>query len=117
GARAIRELDQIPVPTQPDEAGSYWWIRGKGAFLAGHPVEGVRSYVERERSLADPASLRASRQELYNWLRTAAEQGNPLKVPPKSDGIVAGWVELAPVAADLVRDPAHAAAELANWRK
>ena len=117
GPGAIRELDQIPVPTQPDEAAPYWWIRGRGAFLAGHPQEGVRSFVERERYLADPAVLRASRQDLYNWLRAAAEHGNSLKVPAKSDGIVAGWLELAPVAADLGRDPAHAAAELTAWRK
>ncbi len=117
GPGAIRELDQIPVPTRPDEAAPYWWIRGRGAFLAGHPQEGVRSFVERERYLADPAVLRASRQDLYNWLRAAAEHGNSLKVPAKSDGIVAGWLELAPVAADLGRDPAHAAAELAAWRK
>ena len=117
GAQAIRELDQIPVPTQPDEAAPYWWIRGKGAFLSGHPQEGVRSFLERERYLADSATLRASRQDLYNWLRMAAERGNSLKVPPRSDGIVAGWLELAPVAADLVRDPSHAAAELAAWSK
>jgi outer membrane PBP1 activator LpoA protein len=116
GARAIRELDQIPVPAKADEAAPYWLIRGKGAFLAGHPLEGVRSFMERERYLADPASLRASRQELYNWLRTAAEHGNSLKVPPQTDGIVSGWLELGPVAADLARDPAHAAAELASWR-
>jgi outer membrane PBP1 activator LpoA protein len=117
GARAIRELDQIPVPTQADEAAPYWWIRGKGAFLAGHPVEGVRSFIERERSLSDPASLRASRQDLYNWLRTAAEHGNSLQVPPRSDSIVAGWLELGPVAAELDQDPAHAAAALAAWRQ
>ena len=116
GPQAIRELDQIPIPTQPDEAATYWWIRGKGAFLSGHPLEGVKSFVERERYLADPDSLRASRQDLYNWLRMAAEHGNSLKVPPRSDGIIAGWLELAPVAADLVRDPAHAATELAAWR-
>jgi outer membrane PBP1 activator LpoA protein len=117
GAQAIRELDQIPVPTQPDEAASYWLIRGKGAFLSGHPPEGVQSFVERERYLADPATLRASRQDLYNWLRAAAERGNTLKVPPHSDGIVAGWLELAPVAADLGRDPSRGSTELAAWRK
>ncbi len=117
GARAIRELDQVPVPAQADEAAPYWWIRGKGAFLAGRPVEGVRSFIERERSLSDPASLRASRQDLYNWLRAAAEHGTSLKVPPKSDGIVAGWLELGPVAAELARDPAHAAPALAAWRR
>ena len=51
GARAIHELDSIPVPTQPELAQNYWWLRGKGAFLTGHPVEGTRAFVERERFL------------------------------------------------------------------
>jgi len=31
GARAIRELDQIPVPTAADQAQNYWWIRSASA--------------------------------------------------------------------------------------
>ena len=65
GARAIRELDQIPVPTAADQAQNYYWIRGRSAFLTGHPVEGTRALVERERWLSDPAALRANREELY----------------------------------------------------
>jgi outer membrane PBP1 activator LpoA protein len=53
GARAIRELDQISVPTSADQAQNYWWIRGRSAFLTGHPVEGTRALVERERGLSD----------------------------------------------------------------
>ena len=55
GAGAIRELDTIPVPTSPQLAQSYWWLRGKAAFLSGHPVEGTRAFVERERYIADRA--------------------------------------------------------------
>jgi outer membrane PBP1 activator LpoA protein len=117
GARAIRELDQIPVPTQPDEAQSYWWIRGKAAFQSGHPVEGVRAYVERERSLSDRESLRASRQDLYAHLRAAAEHGPPIKPPAKSDPIVNGWLELAPITVELARNPQHASAALAAWKQ
>jgi outer membrane PBP1 activator LpoA protein len=117
GARAIRELDQIAVPSQAGEAQSYWWIRGKAAFLAGHPVEGTRAYVERERWLPDPASVRASRQELFARVRSAAEHANSLKVPPKTDSVVAGWLELGPVAAELARNPMHASADVASWRQ
>jgi outer membrane PBP1 activator LpoA protein len=116
GVRAIRELDQIPVPTQPDEAQQYWWLRGKGAFLAGRPVEGVRSFVERERWLTDTASLRASRADLYSLVRTAAEHG-ALNPPPGADSIVAGWLELGPVAVQLERNPLGAAAAIDNWRR
>src|SRR5271166_5334086 len=117
GARAIRELDQIAVPSQADEAQSYWWIRGKAAFLAGHPVEGTRAYVERERWLTDPSSIRASRQELFARVRTAAEHGNSLKVPPNTDSVVAGWLELGPVAEELARNPMHATGDVATWRQ
>jgi hypothetical protein len=117
GTRAIRELDQIPVPTSADQAQNYWWIRGRSAFMTGHPVEGTRALVEREHWLTDPASLRANRAELLARIRTAAERGQPLKPPPKTDPIVAGWLELGPVAAALARDPMRASAALANWKR
>jgi outer membrane PBP1 activator LpoA protein len=116
GVRAIHELDQIPVPTSPDQAQNYWWIRGRSAFVTGHPVEGTRALVERERFLMDPAALRANRAELFTRVRNAAEHGQSLKAPPKSDPIVAGWLELGPVAVALERDPMRAPAALNNWK-
>ncbi len=117
GARAIHELDSIPVPTQPELAQNYWWIRGKSAFLTGHPVEGTRAFVERERYLPDPAAVRASREELFGLIRIAAERGMPLKPPPNTDPIVAGWLALGPVAVEMTLNPMHAGAALANWKK
>ncbi|MGO9514542.1 MAG: penicillin-binding protein activator [Steroidobacteraceae bacterium] len=117
GARAIHELDSIAVPTQADLAQNYWWLRGKSAFLTGHPVEGTRAFVERERYLTNPASLRASREELFGLIRSAAERGVSLKAPPKTDPIVAGWLALGPVAVEMTRNPMHAAAALANWKR
>jgi outer membrane PBP1 activator LpoA protein len=117
GALAIRELDQIALPTTADQAQNYWWIRGRSAFLTGHPVEGTRALVERERWLSDPAGLRANRAELFKLVRGAAERGQSLKPPPKSDPIVVGWLELGPVAVGLDRDPMRAAAGLANWKR
>jgi outer membrane PBP1 activator LpoA protein len=116
-ARAIRELDQIAVPTSADLAQNYWWIRGRSAFLTGHPVEGTRALVERERWLSDPASLRANRAELFSRIRGAAERGQSLKAPPNTDPIVVGWLELGPVAVGLARDPMRAAAALADWKR
>jgi outer membrane PBP1 activator LpoA protein len=115
--RAIRELDQIPVPTAPDQAQNYYWIRGRSAFLTGHPLEGVRALVERERTLSDPAALRANREELMSRVRAAAEHGQSLKAPVKTDPVVLGWLELGPVALELERNPAHAAAALDSWKR
>ena len=117
GARAIHELDQIPVPTAADESEIYWAIRGRSAFLTGHPIEGTRAFVERERWISDPERLRASRQELYSRIRAAAERGTPMKIPAKSDPVVAGWLDLGPVAAELARNPMRANAAVANWRQ
>ena len=114
---AIRELDQIPVPTAPNQAQNYYWIRGRSAFLTGHPVEGTRALVERERYLPDPAAIRANRDELYARVRTAAEKGPPVKAPAKTDPVVAGWLELGPVAVELERNPARAAQALDSWKR
>jgi len=115
--RAIRELDQIPVPTMPDQAQNYYWIRGRSAFLTGHPVEGTRALVEREHYLSDPAALKANREELFSRVRTAAERGAPLKPPAKTDPIVQGWLDLGPVAVEVERNPARAAAALDSWKR
>jgi uncharacterized protein len=115
--RAIRELDQIPVPASPEQAQNYYWIRGRSAFLTGHPVEGTRALVERERYLNDPGALRANREELFNRVRTAAERGAPMKPPAKTDPVVAGWLDLGPVAVELERNPARASAALDNWKR
>ncbi len=117
GARAIHELDAIPVPTSADLAQNYWWLRGKAAFLTGHPLEGTRAFVERERYLSDPAALRSSREELFALIRDAAERGVSLKATSKTDPIVAGWLALGPVAVEMTRNPMHAGAALANWKR
>src|SRR5271169_2196434 len=115
--RAIRELDQIPVPTAPNQAQNYYWIRGRSAFLTGHPVEGTRALVERERYLADPAAIRANREELYIRVRTTAEKGAPVKPPAKTEPVVLGWLELGPVAVELERNPARASPALDSWKR
>jgi uncharacterized protein len=117
GALAIHELDTIAVPAEASLAQNYWWLRGKAAFLTGHPLEGTRALVERERYLPDPASLRASRDELFALIRDAAERGIQLKAPPKTDPVVAGWLALGPVAVEMARNPMHAAAALENWKR
>ncbi len=117
GVRAIRELDSIPVPTAPEQAQNYYWIRGRSAFLTGHPIEGTRALVERERYLNDAGALKANRDELFAKLRAAAERGAPLKAAQKTDPIVLGWLDLAPVAVELERNPARASAALDNWRR
>ena len=116
-AGAIHELDQIAVPTVPDQAQNYYWIRGRSAFLTGHAYEGTRALVERERFLSDAGALRANRDELLNRVRGAAEHGQSLKYPAKTETVVAGWLDLGTVALELARNPLHAQGTLAAWKR
>jgi outer membrane PBP1 activator LpoA protein len=117
GARVIHELDQIAVPTAADQAQNYWLLRGRSAFLTAHPVEGARAMIERERWLTDAAGVRANREEMFNRIENAAERGQSLKPPATIEPIVAGWLALGPIAAEVARDPMRAAADLAAWRR
>lgn len=116
-AGALKELDSIAVPTAPDLAQNYWYLRGVSEFARGMPVLGVQAFVERERHLTDTAALKASREDLFGRIRYAAEHAQPLNPPPKADSILAGWLALGPVAVELQRDPMHAAAGLGRWQR
>jgi outer membrane PBP1 activator LpoA protein len=116
GARALTELDSIGVPQQTDLAQNYWYLRGTAEFLTGHPVAGTRAYLERERYLSDPKALQASRDDLFNRIRAAAERGQSLTPPVEADPVLVGWLQLGPVAVEVQRDPMHAPAALEKWR-
>jgi outer membrane PBP1 activator LpoA protein len=116
-ARALTELDTVPVPGTADLAQNYWYIRGTGEFLLGHPAAGVQAFVERERYLTDTAALKTSREDLFARIRNAAAHAQSLKPPAKAGSIVVGWLALGPVAVELERDPMHAAAALDKWQR
>ena len=116
-AGALQELQSIAVPTAPDLAQNYWYLRGVSEFLLGKPVPGVQAFVERERYLTDTAILKASREDLLARVRNAAEHGQALEPPPRADPIVAGWLALGPVAVELRRDPLRAADALGRWAR
>ena len=93
-------------------------MRGKAAFLSGHPVEGTRAFVERERYCRTRPSLRASREELFGLIREAAGAGRPAQgAAQQTDPIVAGWLALGTVAVDMARNPMRAGAALAEWKR
>ena len=114
---ALQELDSIAVPTPPELAQNYWYIRGESYFLTARPTEATRAFIEREKFLPDAAALKASREELFGKIRAAAERGQPLKAPANADSVLTGWLALAPVALELSRDPMHAAAALDSWKR
>ena len=118
GAGAIRELDQSRCRPQADHAQNYWWFRGTQRLLAPD----IRWRARAPSSSANatcrtpPPCARAA-TELFGMIRDAAERGQSLKAPPKTDPIVAGWLALGPVAVELARNPMRAGAALANWKR
>ena len=112
--RAIHELDTIAVPTSPQLAQSYWWLRGKAAFLTGHPVEGTRAFVERERYIADAQALRASREEL---LALHARRGPARRLAQGSAENRCGRRRLARARTDRRRDGAQSHARRGGARR
>ena len=77
GARAIHELDQIPVPTSADQAQNYWWIRGRSAFLTAHPAEGTRALVEREHWLTILPRCANRTNSTKGFARAERQSGRP----------------------------------------
>ena len=112
GARAIRELDSIAVPTQPISRRIIGGCAARARSSPDIPSKARAPSSSGSATCTDPASLRASRAELFALLRTASERGTPMKPPPKTDPIVAGWLALGPVAVEMARNPMHASAAL-----
>ena len=66
----------------------------------------------------DPAALRANRDRaVRRGSAPPPNDGTSLKAPPKTDPIVAGWLELGPVAVEIARNPMQRAAALENWKR
>jgi len=84
GAAAIHELDSIGVPASGDLAQNYWLLRGQGAFLTGHPVEGTRAFIERERFLPDSRRLGCQPQRAVQQDPRRRERRQLLKIPRTS---------------------------------
>lgn len=116
GANALRELARINPPQDAHDAREYWWLRGRGEFLSGNTVAGVRAYIARERWLTDPAAVGANRQELFSQIRAAAVRGDSFAAPAHADSVLAGWLALGPVALELERNPMRVNAALAAWQ-
>lgn len=106
-----------PLAAPPTEAQPYWRLRQQAAFAAGRPVDGVRAALSLEPLLPAEADRTTARRELLATLRQSAERGTRFTLPPASDSVARGWLELGTLAANASRSPLSANRELAAWRK
>ena len=118
GARAIHELDYDPGADFAGARAELLVAARQGRV--SHRASGRgHARLRRARALhcgSRRPCARAARS-CCALLRDAAERGTSLKAPPKTDPVVAGWLALGPVAVEMARNPTHAAAALADWKR
>ncbi len=122
---AAKAWQSMTTLTAPDAASQraararFFELRQRLALANGLPVDSVRSALERERLLTDPAAAAALRAELLTELRSAVDGG--LRIDPRlagRDALIRGWLEAASLAARAARVPANGnAAITAAWQR
>ena len=114
-AHAWQLIQAIAVPQQAGPASLYLHLREEVAFAAGQPAAGVEAEVQLEHWLLNAAAVQRSRVELLGDLRAASERGIAIQPAAQSNPVVRGWLELAPLAAELAQNPTVATADLTAW--
>ncbi len=116
GPQAWQRISALSEPRVPAEAVAFLKIKQQAAFAAGRPADGVIAEIALERWLVNAQELRQSRVNLLGSLRDASEHG--VRVDPRAtaDPVVRGWLELAPLAAAVARNPNGAIPDVEAWR-
>jgi outer membrane PBP1 activator LpoA protein len=116
GNEAWQQISTIQQPTAAPAAARYLGLRERAAFATSRPVDGVRAAVARERFITNPDERTQSRLELLGELRGSSERGVRVEPRAVTDNVVRGWLELAPLAAAMARNPTGATADVEAWR-
>ena len=116
GQEAWRQISAIPQPAGGAGVLRYLALRQRAAFATGRAADGVRAEIAREKLLVNPADRTAARSELLNDLRSAQEGGVRVEPRAVADNVVRGWLELAPLAAAVARNPTGATVDVEAWR-
>jgi outer membrane PBP1 activator LpoA protein len=116
GNEAWQQISTIQQPTAAPAAARYLGLRERAAFATSRPVDGVRAAVARERFITSPDERTQSRLELLGELRGSSERGVRVEPRAVTDNVVRGWLELAPLAAAMARNPTGATADVEAWR-
>jgi outer membrane PBP1 activator LpoA protein len=114
--RALQLLRELPAPATPEASARVLQLQARAEFARGDAVAGTRTFLARERWLQGADAIAANRTELADNLRVAAGRGVPLKAPPGSDLLLAGWLDFGNVLNELSRNPLGASAKVREWR-
>jgi outer membrane PBP1 activator LpoA protein len=113
GARAISAVESVPRPWPAPLASELLLLLGRAEFLAGRPLDGIRTFEERAR-LVGAADARA---ENYRLLVQELERAGPAPVGlTGATDDERAWLELAAILAMPPGDQAEAARRASAWR-
>jgi uncharacterized protein len=116
-ADALARLAGVPMGRADPYASELLAARADAAFASGQPVIGVTSLVRRGELLTAPVEQSANQRRIWSRLQEAAAAGLLLVVPPGTDPVVAGWLELGALAAATSGNPFRFRAGLAEWQQ
>lgn len=112
-------LTKTKAPQSAARLDAYHALRVKLALATNRPLQAIRSHIDREAAVADPASIEPLRREFLQLLVATIDRG--VTLDPRTagrDALARGWLEAAPLAARAARAPAAANAGItAAWRK
>lgn len=114
--RALQLLRDLPPPSTPEANARVLEVQARAEFARGDAVAGTRTYLSRERWVQGSDAVAANRAALADNLRIAAGRGVPLKAPPGSELLLAGWLDFGNVLNELERNPLGAGAKVREWR-
>ena len=110
---ALTRLAALPRPLPSAVQPESLLLEGRARFALGQLPEAVAALVARERLLTRPEDVLANQRLLWDGLSHA-----PLSesVSGSADPVVAGWLELQPVALAARTNPYQLSTGLAEWR-
>jgi outer membrane PBP1 activator LpoA protein len=116
--RAVRRLDEAAQlrPLDPALLAEIHQARAEEELALDNPIGAVRNYIERDRYIVGPEAIAANQAQLWKVLATLPRARLKTELDLARDPVLAGWLELALLAAEWAGQPQALARGIAGWR-
>lgn len=110
---ALTRLAKLPADPPRIVASDALAVGASAWFTLGEPVRAVAALVERELWIDDADQVLANQRRIWEGLRSAGT----IAVPPGTDPVVAGWLELGNAVSAHAGDSFAERAAVMRWRE
>ncbi len=116
--RAIRRLDEAAQwrPLDPALLAEIHQVRAEEELALDNPIGAVRNYIERERYIVEPQAVVANQTQLWRILTALPRARLRTELDLARDPVLAGWLELALIAAEQGGRPQALERGITEWR-